>query len=189
VAPSSPKPLDIIPPEGGGHRGGKRGRREEHAAAGGEPAKPGPGDEGMGDKEFESAFAPGSGGGGASTAKGRSGGGKSESSGVYIPPEPGRGSAKEELADSDIMEVVLNNKPGILKCVSEQKSQDPSSSGSLVMHWSINTNGRTSGVAVASQSADLKNTPIAKCITGLVRGWKFPQHKVQHAPVDFPFKF
>jgi hypothetical protein len=42
---------------------------------------------------------------------------------------------------------------------------------------------------VAAQSAEFKNSYMAKCLTGLIRNWHFPAHKVQHAPIDFPFQF
>jgi hypothetical protein len=36
---------------------------------------------------------------------------------------------------------------------------------------------------------ELRSTPLAACITGLVRSWKFPAHRVAGEPVDFPFTF
>jgi predicted Zn finger-like uncharacterized protein len=107
----------------------------------------------------------------------------------YIPPEPGGGSAKvqESLAQSDIMAVVLNNKPAIVKCVNEQKKRDPDISGKLVMRWVIQTSGKTTGVAVRSD--EFKKTYMASCITGLIKGWTFPKHKKQGDPIDFPFTF
>lgn len=138
----------------------------------------------IGDGDFEKEFAAA---GKPPPEKRRKEPGSEDRQAVYVPPEPGRG--KEELEDGDIMQVVLNNKPGILRCVDEQKKKDPGSSGKLVMHWNISPNGRTSGVTVAPQSAELKSTFLAGCISSLVKGFKFPAHKVPHAPVDFPFTF
>jgi predicted Zn finger-like uncharacterized protein len=107
---------------------------------------------------------------------------------AYIPPEPGGGGAAlDRLGQSDIMQVVLANKPAIIKCVSEQKKKDPGLSGKLVMRWVIQTNGTTKNVSC--QTAEFRSTYMATCISGLIKGWSFPKHKVQGEPIDFPFTF
>jgi predicted Zn finger-like uncharacterized protein len=107
---------------------------------------------------------------------------------TYIPPEPGRGgNVQDKLGQSDIMQVVLANKPAIVKCVSEQKKKDPGLSGKLVMRWTIDTSGKTKNVSC--QTSEFRSTYMATCITGLIKGWSFPKHKVQGQPIDFPFTF
>ena len=113
---------------------------------------------------------------------------KKPSAAVYIPPAPGSGGdIKDELATSDIFEVVVANKPAIAKCAEDQHKKDPGSSGKLVMKWTVQTNGRTSAISVASE--ELKGSYIANCIGGLVKTWTFPRHKKQGEPIVFPFKF
>ncbi|MCY1079883.1 adventurous gliding motility protein GltJ [Archangium lansingense] len=107
---------------------------------------------------------------------------------AYIPPEPGGGgAAQDRLGQSDIMQVVLANKPAIVKCVSEQKKKDPGLSGKLVMRWTIQTNGKTKNVSC--QTSEFRTTYMATCISGLIKSWSFPKHKVQGEPIDFPFTF
>jgi predicted Zn finger-like uncharacterized protein len=107
---------------------------------------------------------------------------------TYIPPEPGSSSSvPERLGQSDIMAVVVANKPAIVKCVNEQKKQQPGLTGKLVMRWTIQTSGRTTGVAVRSD--EFKKTYMANCISGLIKNWTFPKHKKQGEPIDFPFTF
>lgn len=107
---------------------------------------------------------------------------------TYIPPEPGGGSSTlERLGQSDIMAVVVANKAAIVKCVNEQKKQQPGLTGKLVMRWTIQTSGRTTGVSVRSE--EFKKTYMANCISGLIKGWTFPKHRKQGAPIDFPFTF
>ncbi len=108
---------------------------------------------------------------------------------AYIPPEPGGGggASQERLGQSDIMQVVLANKPAIIKCVGEQKKKDPGLSGKLVMRWTIQTNGKTKNVSC--QTSEFRSTYMATCISGLIKGWSFPKHKVQGQPIDFPFTF
>ena len=141
-----------------------------------------PADDGL-DDDFDSLF-----GKPKAQQKTQSGSGTGSAPTPYIPPEPGGGGkAQETLAQSDIMAVVLNNKPAIVKCVSEQKKRDPDISGKLVMRWVIQTSGRTTSVSVRSE--EFKKTYMASCITGLIKGWSFPKHKKQGDPIDFPFTF
>jgi predicted Zn finger-like uncharacterized protein len=145
--------------------------------------RPRPAEESRGggaDDEFDELFGPKK-----TTPKPESG---ARSPSAYIPPEPGGGgNVQEKLGQSDIMQVVLANKPAIVKCVSEQKKKDPGLSGKLVMRWTIQTNGKTKNVSC--QTSEFRSTYMATCITGLIKGWSFPKHKVQGQPIDFPFTF
>ncbi|RKH61881.1 adventurous gliding motility protein GltJ [Corallococcus aberystwythensis] len=105
---------------------------------------------------------------------------------AYIPPEPG-GGTPERLQQSDIMQVVLNNKPSIVKCVNEQKQKDPSLSGKLVMRWTVQTSGKTT--SVSCRTDEFRSSYMATCITGLIKSWSFPKHQKQGDPIDFPFTF
>jgi hypothetical protein len=60
-------------------------------------------------------------------------------------------------------------------------------SGKLVMRWNIQTSGKTSAIAVVTE--EFKGTYMATCVSGLIKGWTFPRHKVAGEPVQFPFKF
>ena len=137
------------------------------------------------DDEFESVF--GTGGKRQESKAAAAPQPKRGNDSVYVPPPPGSADIPERLGQSDIMSVVLSNKPSIVKCVGEQKAKDPGLSGKLVVRWTIKTNGRTSGVTVLSD--ELRSTHLAGCITGLVKSWKFPAHRVQGDSVDFPFTF
>ncbi|MHB8879326.1 MAG: AgmX/PglI C-terminal domain-containing protein [Myxococcaceae bacterium] len=112
-------------------------------------------------------------------------GGKS----VYVPPAPGSADAMlpEFIGQSDIIGVVLANKPALSACLAEQKKREPLVSGKLVMRWTILPSGKTA--SVSCRTDQFKSTYAAACIAGLITGWTFPRHKLQGEPVDFPFKF
>jgi hypothetical protein len=141
-----------------------------------------------GNDAFDAIFGGGDDSSSGSSGSSDNGGGSSRRhSSVYVPPAPGQADIPDTLEQSDIMKVVLDNKPSIVKCVNEQKARDPSLSGRLVMRWTILASGRTSGVAVRTD--EFKRTHMATCIAGLIRGWKFPRHRTQGEPIDFPFTF
>lgn len=97
------------------------------------------------------------------------------------------GNVPERLSQTEITKVVVANKPAIMKCVNEQKKKDPGLSGKLMMRWTIQTSGKTTGVQVVGD--EFRKTYMASCISGLVKGWIFPKHRKQGDPVEFPFTF
>jgi hypothetical protein len=181
----------VLPGESNGTRRGTRGSRShgggsrsggDEVASADPPPKGSGGGKSKADDLFDEVF--GTGGGSAKSDDSR---GKKT---AYVPPAPGASSTEvpERLPKGDIMSVVLANKPSIVRCVNEQKARDPNLHGTLVMHWVIQTSGKTASVnAVTDQ---YKSSYMATCLTGLVKSWNFPKHKYQPGePVDFPFTF
>ena len=106
----------------------------------------------------------------------------------YVPPPPGAGSdVKESLGNSDIMEVVLANKPALIKCSDEEHQKEPGTTGKLVMRWSIQSNGKVSNVVVVSE--EFKNTYMAACVGKVIKSWTFPRSKNPPEPFTLPVKF
>jgi predicted Zn finger-like uncharacterized protein len=151
------------------------------ASRGNTGSKPAARPSGDADDEFDELF------GTKKPGKTESPSGRNAAPTAYIPPEPGGGATLERLGQSDIMQVVLANKPAIVKCVNEQKKKDPGLSGKLVMRWVIQTNGKTKNVSC--QTSEFRSTYMATCISGLIKSWTFPKHKVQGDSIDFPFTF
>ncbi len=104
---------------------------------------------------------------------------------VYLPPEPG----KESLSGSDVMEVARGHKSDIINCI--QTHEPPtlkSGERRFVVRWRVQPSGSPQDVLMETE--ELKGTPLARCIEGAVRTWKFPQHRVQsQEPVRFPFTY
>lgn len=105
----------------------------------------------------------------------------------YIPPAPGQANIPDSLAQADIVGVVVENKPGLLKCVAEQKAKDPSVKGKLAMKWTILPSGKTSNVSCVTE--EFKSSAMAACMGALIKGMTFPKHKKQGEPITFPFNF
>jgi len=107
---------------------------------------------------------------------------------AYVPPAPGVTDVPEKVGDGDIMSVVLANKAAVQRCADEQRSRDPNLHGTLVMHWVIQTSGKTTNVAPVTEA--YKSSYFATCTSGLVKTWTFPKHRFSPGQaVDFPFKF
>lgn len=195
VTPPVARVTPAVPPvePSGTRRTGTRGGSKPHGggqkAAGGEeqasaePPRSSGGSKSKADDLFDEVF--GTGGGSAKTDEGSRG-----KKNAYIPPAPGASSTDvpERLPKGDIMSVVLANKPSIVRCVNEQKARDANLHGTLVMHWVIQTSGKTTSVSAVTDQ--FKSSYMATCLAGLVKSWSFPKHKYQPGePVDFPFTF
>ena len=104
---------------------------------------------------------------------------------VYIPPAVS--NLPEQLGQGDIMSVVAGHKGQIVGCINKQRASGGDSSGVVKMHWVIQRSGGVSGVSVVG--SEFRSAPIGKCMTGTIRGWRFPQFSGAPMPIDFPFKF
>ncbi|AGC41834.1 hypothetical protein MYSTI_00484 [Myxococcus stipitatus DSM 14675] len=105
---------------------------------------------------------------------------------VYVPPELGE---KEHLTADDIQQVVVANQPAVAECLHQHAAESLlEKGGHFVVSWSVQPGGETTDVAMDTPA--LRATPVASCIEGVVRGWKFPMHAVRMpAPIHFPFVF
>ena len=190
VAVAPPTPAPVQPKGSTGNRNSNKGttvaKVEREPTAAPEPREPRPSKQPAsdGDEDFASAF----GGDVKKPTKEESTPRSEKKQPGYIPPAPGSGGdVKDELGTGDIMEVVGNSKPQLIKCVEEQRKKDPGNSGKLLMKWTILPSGKTSNVSVASE--EFKGTPIASCVGALIKTLTFPRHKKQGDPITFPFKF
>ena len=187
-APSAPTPPAPATPKTSGSsrstpRNAVAAKEKDEPAPAPAPSRAEPKKSGGGDDDFESAFG---------VSKKSEPAAKEEPKkapkDVYVPPAPGgAGGAKETLEQSDIMETVLAHKAELLKCTQEQKAKEPGVSGKLVLKWTVQTSGKVTNVGVVSE--EFKGTYMASCVGALVKTFVFPRHKVQHEPVQFPFKF
>ena len=117
--------------------------------------------------------------------------GPAKTTSTYVPPAPGGGnSAPAELAQSDIMQVVLGKRSAIVACATQAKASDPAlaKGGRFVMSWNIQTSGRTTNVK--TKTADIKGSKLDSCVSDIVKSMRFPAHRKSGGQdVDFPFTY
>lgn len=105
----------------------------------------------------------------------------------YIPPPPGSGvQTPQRLGQGDIMSVVASHRQALRACARTYKEQG-GGSGSVVMSWVIEPDGRTSSIK-ATKGAE--HAGMVKCLEDQIRGWKFPSYSgPRMEPIEFPFQF
>ncbi|HEX9242087.1 MAG TPA: GYF domain-containing protein [Anaeromyxobacter sp.] len=115
------------------------------------------------------------------------GSGKSSGRSVYVPPAPGGGALPAKLSPAQINEAVATQIDSLRKCVSDQKTRDPSASGILKLKWTIGADGSVR--SVQSLPGDYAAGPFSSCISGVVRTIRFPRSSTPGQEITFPFQF
>jgi len=112
--------------------------------------------------------------------------GKGTKRSVYVPPAPG-GDLPDKVSISQINEAVAGQRTALLHCTEQQRAASPDATGTLRVRWIISGDGSARDVRILSE--EFAHQPIAACISGVVKGTRFPQSKTTGQEVIFPFKF
>jgi hypothetical protein len=102
-----------------------------------------------------------------------------------VPPAPGGGDAlPDRVTDSQVNETIMTRVSALQACLADNKS---GGSGVLKMRWGIAPDGAVQNLkCISPESA---NTPFAQCVTGVLKGLRFPKSAQGRPEVTFPFKF
>jgi cytoskeletal protein RodZ len=106
---------------------------------------------------------------------------------VYVPPAPGGGDAlPERVTDSQVNETIMTRVSALQGCLTD-KGGGGGGGGVLKMRWSIAPDGGVQNLkCITPESA---STPFAACVTGVLKGLRFPKTQQGRQDVTFPFKF
>ncbi|GEJ55928.1 GYF domain-containing protein [Anaeromyxobacter diazotrophicus] len=113
-------------------------------------------------------------------------GGKPTKRSVYVPPALGA-DLPDSVSQSQIQEAVAGQKSALLRCIEQQRAADPNARGTLRLRWLITGDGGVREVRVLSD--EFARQPVAPCISGVVKGIRFPRSRTTGQEVVFPFKF
>jgi hypothetical protein len=82
---------------------------------------------------------------------------------------------------------VAGQKAALVRCIEQQRAADPDARGTLRLRWMIGGDGSVRDVRVLSE--EFARQPVAPCISGVVKGIRFPRSRTTGQEVIFPFKF
>jgi hypothetical protein len=77
--------------------------------------------------------------------------------------------------------------PKVRACYESSLKTTPALAGKIVMHWTIEADGASRGVAVESNSLPASSVP--GCLQALIEGWRFAKSPGGSVEVSFPFVF
>jgi hypothetical protein len=91
------------------------------------------------------------------------------------------------LDRAEVLRAINGRMGAITRCYESRLMNNPTLGGRLVFGWTINTSGGASGVAV--RSSTLADPAVASCISGIIRGIRFPRPEGGSVQISFPFLF
>jgi hypothetical protein len=97
-------------------------------------------------------------------------------------PRPGKGLSKAEVYG-----VVKSHSIAVKDCYAGALAKDSMLSGTVVLAWTVETDGRVAKVRVASTT--MNNSEVENCIVGEVERWTFPRSSGTTSVAEFPFVF
>ena len=107
---------------------------------------------------------------------------------VYVPPAPGGAAGlPQTVSDSQVTETILGHVSVLQQCVQEQKARQQDATGTLRMRWSLTPDGSVQNVKCLTP--EYATSPFAQCLTGALKGIRFPRSASGRQDVTFPIKF
>jgi predicted Zn finger-like uncharacterized protein len=106
---------------------------------------------------------------------------------VYVPGGTAKPAAATSVTDSQVTGAILTKRDALAACVAGQRKSDPEASGTIKMGWSIAPDGTPQNVRCLTP--EFASTEFARCVSGVLRGVRFPASSTGRADVSFPLKF
>jgi len=91
------------------------------------------------------------------------------------------------LSRGEVLAVINRAIGRIQRCYERALTTNPSLAGQVTFAWTIQPSGSVSGVSQTSST--LSNPAVSTCISGVIRGLRFPQPQGGPVTVAFPFMF
>lgn len=93
----------------------------------------------------------------------------------------------EYCATSNIQSVVRRGTGDIRDCFERQLGLNPELSGTVIVDWTVNLEGKVLKAQVASSS--MRNTMVETCMTRVVERWRFAPPQGGVCTIAYPFTF
>lgn len=87
------------------------------------------------------------------------------------------GASKQARSQKEILNRMSELMPAVNACFEQQKQHNRDLTGSLVLSWVINTNGRVSQIKIKNARWNNRNAgrDVERCIKSAVRNWTFSE--------------
>jgi hypothetical protein len=99
-----------------------------------------------------------------------------------VEPPPSGAGVPDTLSKGQIASTMKKYIQAMKGCVKQQLQRDPSVTGTMLVSFVINGNGKVSLIQILS--TEHKGTYVAGCITYIIKSMKFP--KFSGAPITIP---
>lgn len=103
-----------------------------------------------------------------------------------LPPRD-MGQEGGSLSREAILKVVMAGLGDVQRCYERALMSSPGLQGKVVFDWVISPSGRVQSTRV--RSSTMSSQAVTTCISGVIKGWQFPQPQGGSVKVTYPFIF
>ncbi len=91
------------------------------------------------------------------------------------------------LSREEIAKVVNGGAAELQRCYERELLRSPGLEGTITMEWIIGPSGDVTSTRL--KGSTLRSEEVASCVSGVVKGWKFPKPTGGSVTVTYPFQF
>jgi TonB family protein len=130
---------------------------------------------------------PASGGGWEGEAEATEGGAPA---GEKVPPKAADSGVAETRTMEVIQKIVKDQRQPVRDCYEKARKELPSLQGDLVIHFTLDPEGKVKAIEVNQQRSTLKAAAVSDCAIKVIKGLTFPpSSRGMETEVNYPYNF
>jgi TonB family protein len=113
-----------------------------------------------------------------------------DSAGEKVPPKAADSGVAETRTMEVIQKVVKDQRQAVRDCYEKARKELPSLQGDLVIHFTLDPEGKVKAIEVNQQRSTLKTPAVADCAIKTIQGLAFPpSSRGMETEVNYPYNF
>jgi TonB family protein len=110
--------------------------------------------------------------------------------GEKIPPKAADSGVAETRTMEVIQKVVKDQRQPVRDCYDKARKELPSLQGDLVIHFTLDPEGKVKAIEVNQQRTTLKSPAVSDCAIKVIKGLSFPpSSRGMETEVNYPYNF
>jgi hypothetical protein len=110
--------------------------------------------------------------------------------GEKVPPKAADSGVAETRTMEVIQKIVKDQRQPVRDCYEKARKELPSLQGDLVIHFTLDPEGKVKAIEVNQQRTTLKSPPVSDCAIKVIKGLSFPpSSRGMETEVNYPYNF
>lgn len=110
--------------------------------------------------------------------------------GEQVPPKAADSGVAETRTMEVIQKVVKDQRQPVRDCYEKARKELPSLQGDLVIHFTLDPEGKVKAIEVNQQRTTLKSPVVSDCAIKVIKGLSFPpSSRGMETEVNYPYNF
>jgi TonB family protein len=112
------------------------------------------------------------------------------STGEKVPPKAADSGVAETRTMEVIQKIVKDQRQPVRDCYEKARKELPSLRGDLVLHFTLDPEGKVKAIEVNQQRTTLKAPAVSDCAIKVIKGLSFPpSSRGMETEVNYPYNF